>query len=104
MNLNQLVTEFDRIGSRIQITVADQPIRALSIDIEKGDRDEFFVLNVRPSHVATLDAMDVQPKIHHLLLETKLGQFLCGRDESHWFVAAIPKDLLRPTFLKRWRR
>lgn len=92
MNMNHLILQFDRIGSRLKINLTRRHGTVFSIDVEKHEHDEFFQLNLRPSHVRTLSAIDVRPGINHLLLESKLGSFLCGRDESHWFVAAIPEN------------
>ena len=40
--------------------------------------------------------LDVQPADRHLLLMVREGgekpKFLCGHDERHWFVAAVPES------------
>lgn len=54
---------------------------------------------LRPDTLDTLDllAVDVQPKKRHLLLLVRplesageKRKFLCGHDERHWFVSAVP--------------
>jgi len=57
---------------------------------------------VRPDAAAALElvALDVQPERRHLLLMAKRldaatdekRKFLCGHDERHWFVAAVPES------------
>ncbi len=92
MDLKQLIQDFDQIGGRLKINLTRRPDPVLSIDIEQKEHDECFVLNARPTHVRALEVVDLQSPIKHLLLGTKLGSYLCGRDESHWFVAAIPEE------------
>ena len=45
---------------------------------------------------ADAEVVDVAPAERHLLLlvrrEGEKSKFLCGHDERHWFVAAIPED------------
>ena len=45
---------------------------------------------------AEAEVVDVAPADRHLLLlvrrEEEKAKFLCGHDERHWFVAAIPED------------
>jgi len=45
---------------------------------------------------ADAEVVDVAPADRHLLLlvrrEDSKAKFLCGHDERHWFVAAIPED------------
>lgn len=92
MDLKKLIRKFDQIGGRLKINLTRRPDPVLSIDIEQKEHDECFVLNARPTHVRALEIIDIRSPIKHLLLSTKLGSFLCGRDESHWFVAAIPDE------------
>jgi hypothetical protein len=70
-----------------------------AIDIQRDRRGEFFELRV-PTHLA--GAVDVsvlqirEGQRQLLLLARKAGEppqvdrFLCGHDERHWFVAAVP--------------
>lgn len=56
-----------------------------------------FVIRFRRGEGVTgLEVVDVQPGDRHLLLLTRVGdqksKFLCGHDERHWFVAAVPED------------
>jgi hypothetical protein len=94
-----LATKFARIGARLKI--ADRPTRrsrlagVVSLDVQTDHQGEFFEI-VRPAGAeAEVAVLDVQPDDRHLLLlvrENKdKSKFLCGHDERHWFVAAIPE-------------
>jgi len=45
---------------------------------------------------AQVEVVDVRPRERHLLLLVRDGdeksKFLCGHDERHWFVAAVPES------------
>src|SRR4051794_7018822 len=99
MDTTNLLMKFARIGARIK--VADRPSRPIratagliTLDV-RADRDgEFF--EVLPPHGTDpeIAVLDVQPSDRHLLLMVREGgekhKFLCGHDERHWFVAAVP--------------
>jgi hypothetical protein len=100
MDTNLLDTKFTRIGARLK--VADSPARpgragdTVSLDVRSDRRGEFFEI-VRPAGAeAEVAVLDVQPADRHLLLLVRQGpdkgKFLCGHDERHWFVAAIPES------------
>lgn len=91
----QILRSFARIG-----TVADCRTgrwRGVSVNIERIGRMERYLL----SHADDIDiaVIDVQPRDRHLLLmvkdptekEVANSKFLCGHDERHYFVAAIPE-------------
>ncbi|MGJ5816395.1 hypothetical protein [Paludibaculum fermentans] len=58
---------------------------------------EFF--DIRCHAGITPEVLDVRPGIHHLVLMVRDGRakykFLLGRDERHWFAAAVPGDGVR---------
>ena len=70
-----------------------------AIDIQRDRQGEFFELRL-PTHL--LEAVDfyvlhIRPQRRHLLLmgrkstdRSQMDRFLCGHDERHWFVAAVP--------------
>jgi hypothetical protein len=64
-----------------------------AIDVAVDRRGEYFDLRVPPG--IDLDVLDVDRADRHLLLMTRTGEekarYLCGHDERHWFVAAIPE-------------
>src|SRR5206468_6855944 len=55
----------------------------------------FFEIVRPPGAGAEIAVLDVQPADRHLLLLVREGKdkskFLCGHDERHYFVAAIPE-------------
>ena len=69
------------------------------LDIKRDHRGPFFEIRTLPQELLVLNS---EPRRKHLLLLSR--QFdgagrvlakqksLCGRDERHWFVAAIPED------------
>lgn len=70
----------------------------ISIDVIENKKGEHFVLE-NPDDFP-IEVLDIQPDFHHLLLLVRgqtdkgkkdLRRFLCGHDERHWFVAAIPE-------------
>ncbi len=56
---------------------------------------EFFDISVKPDLLPDTQVIDAQPAVRHLLLMSRQDggkhKFLCGHDERHWFVAAIPE-------------
>ena len=88
-------TAFEAIGAEAIVETAGN---AFEIDIRQtGDR-EAFRLTYPASDVITAEALDIKPKQRHLILDVfgwRLpisGRYLCGHDERHWFVAALPFD------------
>ncbi len=95
--------------------------RPVSLDIGRDRHGEFFSLRLNPRRLRRLDAVDARPDMRHLLLladflpgppsvdmrpawlqrsiprelpppdEGGKSKFLCGHDERHWFVAAVPE-------------
>jgi hypothetical protein len=68
--------------------------RPLAINIVQHGTGEWFDIQLLPD--VQLRVMDTQPRLCHLLLSATnwLGEerFLCGHDERHWFVAALPSE------------
>ena len=118
MDTDILEAKFARIGARLKAAEGLVPRRAggpVTLDV-RSDRDgEFFEIARRGN--AELNVLDVQPRDRHLLLLVRDGaekhKFLCGHDERHWFVAAVPeaaggvgsigtaKEALKPADVKR---
>ena len=117
MDTSNLLTKFARIGARLKI--ADRPSRrfrtasgVISLDVREDRKGEFFEVARRSETDPDVAVLDVQPADRHLLLLVRDGdekqKFLCGHDERHWFVAAVPesapvgtvrqaKEALKPT-------
>ena len=100
MDTDLLDIKFSRIGARLK--VADRPSQrnrtagVISLDVQTDRKGEFFHIARRPDAEAEVAVLDVQPADRHLLLLVREGneksKFLCGHDESHWFVAGIPEN------------
>jgi hypothetical protein len=74
----------------------------ISLDIGRDSRGEFFEIRTAPGSEQDIVVLNIRPREKHLLLLSRQfgeqGQvlakqkFLCGHDERHWFVAAIPES------------
>jgi hypothetical protein len=101
MDTSNLLTKFARIGARLKVT--DQPSNRrriasgmISLDVQEDREGEFFEVIRSPGAEPDVAVLDVQPADRHLLLLVREAgekqKFLCGHDERHWFVAAIPES------------
>ncbi len=85
--------KFARMGARLKLG-ATRPAESV-IDIGRDRRGEFFAID--RGRDTEIQVLDVRPAQRHLLLQLVDGdgprlkhKFLCGHDERHWFVAAVP--------------
>jgi hypothetical protein len=105
---------FSRMGARVKVLESEPPSRVwsmnrtreetprVSLDIRRDKHGEYFEIRTAPGSEQELVVLNVQPREKHLLLLSRQfgeqGQFLakqkflCGHDERHWFVAAIPEN------------
>jgi hypothetical protein len=98
MDAQQLERQFAKIGARAKLRVGHRRSRAGGISIDIGvDRDgEFFDISTGREAADELSILDSQPQMRHLVLMARDAddgkhKFLCGHDERHWFVAAVPE-------------
>jgi hypothetical protein len=99
MSIQSIERQFLRIGARAKIGPPASSRRGVipevSIDIGEDAAGEFFELLIKPQLITETQILDVQPDLRHLLLMSRQDEgkhkFLCGHDERHWFVAAIPE-------------
>jgi hypothetical protein len=97
MNAHLIERHFAKIGARASVREAQwgQAATGVSIDIRRDLAGEYFDIAVQPTASPDLLIIDAQPSIRHLLLMSRQGgekhKFLCGHDERHWFVAAVPE-------------
>ena len=97
MNTNLIQRHFAKIGARATLSRDQRPNvkDGVSIDIGWDSEGEFFDITLTGRDAPTLDVVDTQPKLRHLLLMSRensaKSKFLCGHDERHWFVAAVPE-------------
>jgi hypothetical protein len=102
MNSNNLETKFARIGARLKFTGRSNSRRlrddggSIRLDVQNDRDGEFFEVVHDLEDESSVEVLDIQPADRHLLLLVRrLGEkskFLCGHDERHWFVAAIPES------------
>src|SRR5579862_3334881 len=91
-----LERRFASVGARLSL--AGQPWRgAPRIDVRSDGAGEIFDIGFTGrGHLAEVEVVDVRPSDRHLLLLVRQGEakskFLCGHDERHWFVAAVPES------------
>ncbi len=99
MNACSIAGQFTRIGARAKVHAPLSQQRGVttqvSIDIDSDASGEFFDIAIQPGLLSETQVIDVQPGLRHLLLmsrqEDGKHKFLCGHDERHWFVAAVPE-------------
>jgi hypothetical protein len=69
----------------------------IAIDVGRDRSGEVFVIGCEEE--VAIEVLDVQPRSHQLVLMVRDGsekhKFLLGRDERHWFAAAVPGDSVR---------
>lgn len=105
---------FTQMGARVKVLEGFAPARnwamarmsdgsrRIVLDIRRDKHGEFFEIRTAPGSDQEIVVLNVEPREKHLLLLSRQfgerGQilakqkFLCGHDERHWFVAAIPED------------
>ncbi len=104
--IEALKRQFSQIGARLQIgPVVEQRFRRrYEIDIrnDKKRKLECFVLSVRDELPITAQVLHTSVERRHLLLLVRDNRgadaihkhrYLCGHDERHWFVAAVPDSI-----------
>lgn len=101
---NELGKHFNTIGARVRVR-PPEPVRHASrvpgrprsavIDIRVDRRGEYFDLQLPNDAEARVTHIDKGGG--HLLLylhvDNEKSRYLCGHDERHWFVAAIPENV-----------
>src|SRR5580693_3833460 len=90
-----LCRHFARMGARVVVRGPRPRQRTkIAIDVGRDRSGEVFVIGCEDE--VAIEVLDVQPRSHHLVLMVREGsekhKFLLGRDERHWFAAAVPGD------------
>lgn len=100
MDMNVLQRHFARIGARAQIRWLDarRGRGPVALDIARDRLGELFDIQVSRDASPSVEVLNAEPQRRHLLLLTRSAtdqkhKFLCGHDERHWFVAAVPENL-----------
>jgi hypothetical protein len=95
MDTSLLNNKFERIGARVKFSERFAH-SGVSLNIQSDRLGEYFDVAQPQRNAAELQVLDVQPVDRHLLLMVRetdgKHKFLCGHDERHWFVAAIPES------------
>src|SRR5688572_8953459 len=112
--MNSIETEFAKMGARAKVH-ATPHVQDVEVNVLHDWVGEYFV--VRHREGVDVAVLEVASWDRHLVLaahDPRLAgepeadlTFLCGHDESHWFVAAVPetaaartvqaaKDALKP--------
>jgi hypothetical protein len=97
MDAQLLERHFAKIGARAKLRTDMRRNRTggVSIDIGTDRVGEFFDIAVREPAPAELNVVAADPRLRHLVLMSREDdgkhKFLCGHDERHWFVAAVPE-------------
>jgi hypothetical protein len=94
MSNEVLERRFAAIGARVKVLRAPRSADA-RIDVTWDRRGEVYEVSL-PSGVASADVVEADPMERCLLLLVRdageKSKFLCGFDERHWFVAAVPES------------
>ena len=95
MSTEMLERRFATIGARVKVMGDERG--APVIDVRSDRRGEFFEVRFAGrGNVVNLEVVHVARAERHLLLLARdaeeKSKFLCGHDERHWFVAAVPES------------
>lgn len=95
MGKELLEKRFGQMGARIKISeVVPNWRNPIGINIRTDKNGEFFDIKMNAAEPVDYEVVDLRPDLRHLLLierrETSKNKFLCGHDERHWFVCAVP--------------
>ena len=97
MDTQLLERHFAKIGARAKLRTQTRRNRVDGVSIDIGtDRDgEFFDIALGRREPEEIIVLDANPRMRHLVLMSREDdgkhKFLCGHDERHWFVAAVPE-------------
>lgn len=118
MNENLISKKFVEMGARVKVRTREVPTPVvgvarrwrrdpptpapISIDIRRDKNGEYF--DILQTGDQEVEVVSLDKKDRHLLLMHRrksmqgqreiatIAKFLCGHDERHWFVAAVPES------------
>lgn len=102
MDVDLLKRHFAQIGARVQVRSDGGRPRQIAregtvtVDVVQDRFGELFDMRIMPMAEPRIEVLQAVPNQRHLLLLTQAhataekNKFLCGHDERHWFVAAVP--------------
>src|SRR5262245_19592465 len=92
MDTHLLERHFAKIGARAKLR---DVAGVVSINIGRDRDGECFDIAAGSAPAGELSVLDAHPRLRHLVLMSRepngKHKFLCGHDERHWFVAAVPE-------------
>lgn len=100
MFANTLKQHFVVMGADVNLTVGGD---RFVVDVQNTGRSEVFQIRLPDDGSVTAKVLDSDRRRRHLVLDVRHRQFglnqkyLCGHDEFHWFVAALPEKPLATT-------
>lgn len=103
MDIGLLQKRFAEMGARVKVREAPaspwqggRRAARSGLDIRRDARGEYFDVGLPAGDRVVYEVIDLRPELRHLLLLARGSRgkekFLCGHDERHWFVCAVPGD------------
>lgn len=98
MDIQLLEKHFGQMGARAKLFEIPAPTwpQRPGIDIGTDKRGEFFDIKIAADDEVSYEVVDLNKPLRHLLLMARRStgkvKFLCGHDERHWFVCAVPGE------------
>lgn len=117
MDTQLLEKHFSQMGARAKLFEIPAPTwrHRPGIDIGTDKFGEFFDIKIANDDDVSYEVIDLNKKLRHLILMARRAEskekFLCGHDERHWFVCAVPgksiinvenaMEALQPPFVRQ---
>jgi hypothetical protein len=98
MDVKLLQKHFGLMGARLAVSeIVPRTWRSAGrpgLDVGADKHGQLFVLRFDPQAAVDYEVVNIRPDIQHLLLMARQDgekhKFLCGQDERHLFVCAVP--------------
>lgn len=90
-SIKQLKKHFASIGSKLIVQQPTGGLGGFRLDVVQRPQGSAFLMEADLWGIRDFRVTDARPKERHLLLRVQGSRFLCGHDERHWFVAAVPE-------------
>ncbi|MBN9663593.1 MAG: hypothetical protein J0H49_35675 [Acidobacteria bacterium] len=95
---DSLCRHFSRMGARLKWQQPDaRQWEKVRIDVGRDRDGEFYEIRCLAGILP--EVLEVRPALHHLVMMVRDGRakykYLLGRDDGHWFAAAVPGDSVR---------
>lgn len=99
MDIELLQKHFGLMGTRLKVSDLSVRLRGgwglrAGLDVGADNKGQFFLLRRDPQEQVDYEVVNIRPDIQHLLLMSRRDgekhKLLCGQDERHLFVCAVP--------------